>query len=40
LDRINPGDGTFKEEARKTVKKLWVEQGIWNNKWNQFAYGR
>lgn len=38
--KINPGDGTFKEEARETVKKHWVEQGIWNNKWNQFAYGR
>ncbi|KAG8421399.1 hypothetical protein J3459_007536 [Metarhizium acridum] len=26
--------------ARETVKKLWVEQGIWNNNWNQFADGR
>ena len=26
--------------GRETVKKRWVEQGIWNNKWNQFAYGR
>ncbi|KAI9769277.1 MAG: hypothetical protein M1840_004406 [Geoglossum simile] len=26
--------------AREKVKKLWVEQGIWNNKWDQFAYGR
>jgi hypothetical protein len=31
---------TFKEEASETVKKRWVEQGIWNDKWNQFAYGR
>ena len=38
--KINPGDGTFKEEASETVKKRWVEQGIWNNKWNQFASGR
>jgi hypothetical protein len=26
--------------ACETVKKRWVEQGIWNNKWNQFADGR
>ncbi|KAI3321946.1 hypothetical protein HD806DRAFT_545617 [Xylariaceae sp. AK1471] len=26
--------------ARDIVKKRWVEQGIWNNKWNQFASGR
>src|SRR5579862_3859207 len=26
--------------AREKVKKLWVEQGIWNNKWDEFAYGR
>ncbi len=38
--KINPGDSTFKKEACETVKKRWVEQGIWNNKWNQFAYGR
>ena len=38
--KINPGDGTFREEARETVKKRWVEQSIWNSKWNQFAYGR
>ncbi|KAL5330549.1 hypothetical protein ACEPPN_000067 [Leptodophora sp. 'Broadleaf-Isolate-01'] len=31
---------TFKEEARETVKKRWVEQGIWNNKWNYFTIGR
>ena len=37
--KINPGDITFKEEARDTVKKRWVEQGIWNNKWNWFANG-
>lgn len=34
-----PGD-TLLQEARETVKKRWVEQGIWNDKWNQFAYGR
>ncbi|KAI4119823.1 MAG: hypothetical protein LQ338_002157 [Usnochroma carphineum] len=37
---INPGDGTFRNEARETVKRRWVEQGIWNNKWNEFASGR
>ncbi|KAN0073554.1 hypothetical protein V8E54_008774 [Elaphomyces granulatus] len=31
---------TFKEEASETVKKRWVEQGIWNDKWNKFAFGR
>lgn len=30
----------FREEANETVKRRWVEQGIWNNKWNQFADGR
>ena len=34
-----PGD-TLIKEASKTVKKRWIEQGIWNDKWNQFAYGR
>ncbi|KAF8852992.1 hypothetical protein BDZ45DRAFT_677987 [Acephala macrosclerotiorum] len=34
-----PGD-TLIKEASEIVKKRWVEQGIWNNKWNQFAYGR
>ena len=28
------------KEASQAVKERWVEQGIWNNKWNQFAYGR
>lgn len=28
------------EMARENIKKCWVEQGIWNNKWNQFADGR
>lgn len=26
--------------ATQNVKKLWVDQGIWNDKWNQFAFGR
>jgi hypothetical protein len=26
--------------AYENVKKCWVEQGIWNSKWNQFASGR
>jgi hypothetical protein len=30
--KINPGDTTFEEEASETVKKRWVEQGIWNSK--------
>lgn len=30
----------FKEEASEKVKKRWVEQGIWNDKWNKFASGR
>jgi hypothetical protein len=31
---------TFQEEARETVKKRWVKQGIWNNKWNYYTIGR
>lgn len=38
--KINPGDTTFEKEARETVKKRWVEQGIWSDKWNQFALGK
>lgn len=38
--KINPGDTTFKEEAREIVKERWVEQGIWNNKWNYYTLGR
>lgn len=38
--KINGADTTFEEEASETVKKRWVEQGIWSSKWNQFAYGR
>jgi hypothetical protein len=26
--------------AQENVKKRWVEQGIWNDKWDQFAAGR
>lgn len=26
--------------ALETVRKLWLEQGIWNNNWNQFADGQ
>lgn len=29
----------FQDEARETVKKRWVEQGIWNNKWTYFTIG-
>ncbi len=28
------------EMADEIVKNRWVEQGIWNNKWNAFASGR
>lgn len=34
-----PGD-TLIKEASGAVKKRWVEQGIWSDKWNQFAFGR
>jgi hypothetical protein len=37
---IYGGDTTFREQAREIVKNRWVEQGIWNNKWNVFAFGR
>jgi hypothetical protein len=30
----------FREEACEAVKKRWVEQGIWNDKWNYFTIGR
>lgn len=33
-----PGDILIKE-ASEAVKKHWVEQGIWNSQWNQFADG-
>ena len=29
----------FLEQARETVKRRWVKQGIWNNNWTEFAYG-
>jgi hypothetical protein len=28
---------TFRGEARETVKKRWVEQGIWSDKWSYRA---
>jgi hypothetical protein len=37
--RLRVGDDPDKI-AYESVKKRWVEQGIWNNKWNQFASGR
>ncbi|KAI1109833.1 hypothetical protein F5Y14DRAFT_391148 [Nemania sp. NC0429] len=30
----------FREEAEEIVKNRWVEQGIWNDNWDQFASGR
>jgi hypothetical protein len=32
--------GTHDKMAHETVKKRWIEQGIWNNKWNNMADGR
>src|SRR5579862_3826854 len=32
-------DRTFEEDARETIKKRWIEQGIWNNKWNNTPNG-
>ena len=37
--RLRVGDDPDKI-AYGNVKKRWVEQGIWNSKWNQFAFGR
>ena len=37
--RLRVGDDPDKI-ASENVKKRWVEQGIWNSKWNQFASGR
>ncbi len=37
--RLHVGDNYY-EIAYENVKKRWVEQGIWNNKWNKFASGR
>ncbi|KAF2022281.1 hypothetical protein BU24DRAFT_417926 [Aaosphaeria arxii CBS 175.79] len=30
----------FREEATEAVRKCWVEQGIWNEKWNLLSLGR
>lgn len=32
-------DRTFDEDAREVVKKRWIEQGIWKNKWHNTADG-
>jgi hypothetical protein len=32
-------DRTFEEDARGTVKKRWIEQGIWKNNWDNMADG-
>lgn len=37
--RLRAGDNHNKI-AQEKVKKLWVEQGIWNPRWNQFAAGK
>ena len=35
-----PIGGTEEKEAIETVKKRWVEQGIWKDKWDEMAAGR
>jgi hypothetical protein len=35
-----PVGSNISEIAYDNVKKCWVDQGIWNSKWNQFASGR
>ena len=38
---LTPADlHTYEEEAREIVKKRWVEQGIWNSKWNYYTIWR
>ena len=37
--RLRVGDN-HSEIAYENVKKRWVEQGIWNSRWNKFALGR
>lgn len=32
--------GTEEKEAIETVKKRWVEQGIWKDKWDEMTDGR
>jgi hypothetical protein len=32
--------GTEEKQAIETVKKRWVEQGIWKDKWDEMAAGR
>ncbi|KAG5987144.1 hypothetical protein E4U54_005107 [Claviceps lovelessii] len=34
-----PVGASPEQMALEKVKKLWVEQGIWNDKWNRFANG-
>ena len=36
---IRIGDRVYERNARETVKKHWIEQGIWNSKWNEMADG-
>ncbi|KAH0566128.1 hypothetical protein GP486_000489 [Trichoglossum hirsutum] len=35
-----PIGGIEEERAIETVKRRWVEQGIWKNKWDETAAGR
>lgn len=37
--RLRVGDNPSKI-AYENVKRRWIEQGIWNNKWNIYAHGR
>ncbi|KAF2180928.1 hypothetical protein K469DRAFT_714121 [Zopfia rhizophila CBS 207.26] len=35
-----PIGGTEEKEATETIKKRWVQQGIWKDKWDEMAAGR
>ncbi|KAH8589556.1 hypothetical protein B0O99DRAFT_599837 [Bisporella sp. PMI_857] len=39
MDKISTG-GTEEIKAIETIKKRWVEQGIWKDKWDTMAAGR
>lgn len=35
-----PAGTDYYNQAKETVKERWVEQGIWNDNWNDMAQGR
>ena len=39
-ERYIPSEGEEESEAIETIKKRWVEQGIWKDEWNEMAAGR